>query len=178
MNKATLGGLQIWKFALRESYAMGLITEYDLIEMHTSEFYDLVYDSGAGINTAVGIVFDMMNNFRTSDDNDVFIKLMKDEVKILSKGIIPDDKQVFKKMWLSYLLDCLDGGYINNTQFDQYYSSIKFDGTEWCKCELEAARDVVDTIRLMLVHRNPKLIEFIENPGFDLLMYINDLEYL
>jgi hypothetical protein len=164
--------LKFWKLALRESYYLGLITEDDLMRMHSGDYYDSLNELMSTDSVLIEHVFGIMN------DIELFVRLMQEEAAILSTGIIPDDKRVFKKMWLSYLLDCHDSKYISDEQFNIYYGSIKFDGIEWSAYELEVAHDIVEVIRLMLVHQNLKLMDYIKNPSFDLLMYINELEYI
>jgi len=165
--------LKFWKLALRESYHLGLITESDLIRMHSAAFYESLSESMNATDSAnVAVVFDVMGDIQ------LFANLMKDEAQILITGVVPGDKSMFKKMWISYLLDCRSDKYITDEQFDVYYNSIEFDGIKWSKHEREAAHDIIEVIRLMLVHQNSNLMEYIENPSFDLLMYVNNLEYV
>lgn len=172
MREIVSSELKFWKLALRESYYLELITEDQLIRMHTSEFYDSINSPIGSDRKAIDIVLSVMH------DTVLFANLMKEEARILSKGILPTDKRTFKKIWISYLLDCLNDNYITDSQFDIYYHSIEFDGFEWDDHECKAAQDVIEMIRFMLVHQNPKIVEYIENPSFDLLMYVNDLEYI
>jgi hypothetical protein len=172
MDKVISSELKFWKLALRETYYLGLITEVDLIRMHTSAFYNTISDENHKDSSQIEVVLSVMDN------TDLFANLIKEEVDIISKGTLPDDKRTFKKMWVSYLLDCLDESYITDGEFEVYYDSIEFNGSTWTADERESAQDVVEIVRFMLLHQNPNMIEYIENPSFDMLMYANDLEYV
>lgn len=172
MYEIVLNELKFWRIALRESYHLELITEDQLFRMHRSDYYENLNSYAYTECKYIELVFSLMN------DSDLFANLMIEEANILFKGIIPTDKQSFKKIWLSYLLECLNDNYINESQFNIYYSSVEFNVVDWFDHERNAIRDVLEIIRFRLVHQNPKLIEYIANPTFDMLMYVNNLVYL
>ena len=138
----------------------------------TTTFYNSINSPTVEDSDNIELVLAVM------DDTELFASLMKEEVSILSKGILPEDKRNFKKVWVSYLLDCLNNHYITDGQYDTYYRSIAFEGIDWIDHEREVAKDVIDMIRFMLVHQNRNIVDYIENPSFELLMYVNDLEYI
>lgn len=164
--------LKFWKLALRESYYLDLIDESDFIRMHTAEFYESIDTLTPTETVAAQTVFDVMKN------TELFAELLREEIRIISTGDVPEDKRYFRRTWISYLLDCLHGGYINANEYEIYKSSINFDSSEWLDSERSLAESIIGMIQFSIVHENPKAGQFIEKPSFELLMFMNDLEYV
>ncbi len=164
--------LKFWKLALRESYYLDLIDESDFIRMHTAEFYESIDSLTPTESVAAQTVFDVMKN------TELFAELLREEIRIISTGDVPEDKRYFRRTWISYLLDCLHGGYINASEYDIYKSSINFDSSEWLDSERSLAESIIGMVQFSIVHENPKAGQFIEKPSFELLMFMNDLEYV
>lgn len=172
MRNAVATELKFWKLALREVYFLDLISEDDFMRMHAESFYENLTTIPVDDKSKVETVFEIMSNSK------LFAMLMKEEANILTTAQLPDDKRLFKKMWLSYLLDCLHAEYLTLDQFEIYSEAISFDSRNWSENEVEVASEIIETLRFILVHDNPSAVEYIENPSFELLMYVNDLEYL
>ena len=164
--------LKFWKLALREAYYLDLIDEPDFVKMYSLEFYESLDNLSRRDKVPVQIVFDVMKN------SELFAYLLREEVRIISTGDVPEDKRYFRRHWLSYLMDCLHDGYINANQYDVYRTSINFDSSEWSDSERSMAESIIGMIQFSIVHENPKAGQFIEKPSFELLMFMNDLEYV
>jgi len=172
MKHAVSTELKFWKLALRETYYLDLIDESDFIRMHASEFYDSIDSLTPDKIPSAQLVFDVMKN------TELFAELLREEIRIISTGDVPEDKRYFRRSWISYLLDCRDGGYINANEYGIYKSSINFDSSEWLDSERSLAESIIGMIQFNIVHENPSAGQFIEKPSFELLMFMNDLEYV
>ena len=120
MKKSITGTIKFWRVALRELYSVGLINESDFIRMHRTGFIE-----GYVSNPHEGNIMDMVTD--TIKNKDIFIPLIREEIAFISKGTLPESKLRFKKMWLSYLLDCLENDLIEQSDFDSMKDSIDFD---------------------------------------------------
>lgn len=165
--------LKLWKVAIRELYYLDLLDENTFISMYHYGDHEYDYDS---LNDSDKIIVDMV--YDTLKNIELMAEALHEEVDVIARGILPKDKQVFKKMWLSYLLDCHDRGLITDADFSAMAPQIDFSNSDWSERELENANHVVDMIRFTLIEKNPASIEYIDNPSFDLLMYANNLEYV
>lgn len=172
MKEAVSSELKFWKLALRETYYLDLITQSEMIKMHTSDFFYHIDEVPLDDKDQVDVVLTIMNN------PELFANLLREEITVLSKGCLPDDKRLFKKMYLSYLLDIQDAGHITEEIVDVYNNSINFDSEFWTTEERELAQSIVELFQFSAVQENPKIVQFIENPSFKILMYVNDLEYV
>lgn len=163
--------LMLWKIAIRELYYLELIEESMFMRLYNYDDVDTLSTS-AEDQYCIDIVYETMKNV------ELMAQDLHEEVDIIAHGIIPNDKRVFKKMWLSYLLDCSERGLITQIDFNELRYQIDFMNSEWSDIELVSANSVVDMIRFMLIEKNPSSIEYLDNPSFELLMYANNLEYV
>jgi hypothetical protein len=169
MKKSINGTVKFWRVALRELYHMGLIEESDFIHMHKKDFVE-----GSTSTEYEYKVMQMVQE--TIKSKEIFIPLIREEIAFISKGGLPESKFSFKKMWLSYLLDCLEANLIEESDFLSMKEGIDFNVPDWTEAEHELVYMVLDMLRVIILEENPNALDYFENLSFDLLMHVNGIQ--
>ena len=109
-------------------------------------------------------------------DTDRFARLVKEEIDWITRGTLPDAKEPFYSVWLSALMECQEGGHIDGEDMLSLKDSVDFERDGWGEDEKSAINTVLDMLRMTLILKNKNAFEFMENPSFELLMFVNGLE--
>ncbi len=156
---------KLWNLALRELYHMGTI-DRELF----GELYEHMEESSDNPKYKKYYLL-IIEIFRNKN---LFVKLVHDEINVITYMKLPD-KNNFKKMYISYLLDCLIAYELNAEEVEFYENKIDFTNNEWTDDEKNTALFIIDKLRMCIVLRNPDAIEYMENISFDMLMHLNDI---
>ena len=162
---------KFWKISIRELYSLGFILDSDLIRLHNRLYYETQSHTPTEARYYL-MVIDIMKN------HELFKHLVREELDIISNGKLPTNKLNFKKIWISYILDCIDYELIESHAFMMECNKITFDGSQWSEYERQCAYDIINKVRLGIIKSNPNAIDFLENPAFEVLMAANDMEYI
>lgn len=157
---------KFWNLAIRELYYIGFISKDDMISIYGTYNNDLINEYE--YRKYYLLVIEILKNTK------LMSQLVKEEISVVSDLRLPE-KKLFKKMWLSYLLDCIIIGSLDLSDLDEYDSKINFSNNIWSKEETSNAMSIIDKLRIGIIHKNPSAIEYMENLSFDMLMDINKI---
>lgn|SRR5574343_203544 len=157
---------KFWNLAVRELYHIGFISRDDMISIYGSYNSDLIdeYD----YKKYFLLVIEILKNKK------LMTELVVEEISVISDLKLPE-KNIFKKMWLSYILDCVILGEIDLSDIDYYESEIDFSNNDWTQTEITSAMSVIDKLRIGIISKNPTAVDYMENLSFDVLMDINKI---
>ena len=159
---------KFWNLAVRELYHIGFISRDDMISIYGSYNSDLIdeYD----YKKYFLLVIEILKNKK------LMTELVVEEISVISDLKLPE-KNIFKKMWLSYILDCVILGEIDLSDIDYYESEIDFSNNEWTQTEITNAMSLIDKLRIGIISKNSQAVDYMENLSFDVLMNINKIGY-
>ena len=157
---------KFWNLAIRELYYIGFIPKDYMISIYGSYNNDLIDDYD--YRKYYLLVIEILKNTKLMN------QLVSEEINIVSDLRLPE-KKLFRKMWLSYLLDCIILGSLDLSELDEYESRIDFSNNTWNNEETSNAMAIIDKLRIGIVNKNPNAIEYMENLSFDMLMDINKI---
>jgi hypothetical protein len=157
---------KFWNLAIRELYYIGFMPKDDMISIYGTYNNDLINDYE--YRKYYVLVIEILKNTK------LMLQLVREEIAVVSDLRLPE-KKLFKKMWLSYLLDCIILGSLDLTELDEYESRIDFSNNVWSDEETSTAMNIIDKLRIGIVNKNPTAIEYMENLSFDMLMDINKI---
>jgi len=157
---------KFWNLAIRELYYIGFISKDDMISIYGS--YNNILIDDYEYRKYYLLVIEILKNSK------LMSQLVTEEIAIISDLILPE-KKLFRKMWLSYLLDCIILGSLDLSELDGYESKIDFSNNIWSNEEMSTAMGIIDKLRIGIVNKNPNAIEYMENLSFDMLMDINKI---
>ena len=156
---------KLWNLALRELYHMGKISRELFGELY--EKMDDVSDNSKYKKYYL-LIIEIFRN------KELFVKLVHEEIRVVTYMELPA-KNIFKKMYISYLLDCLVAYALTEAEVEYYENKIDFANNVWTDVEKETALYIIDKLRMSIVLRNPDAIEYMENLTFDMLMDLNNI---
>lgn len=159
---------KFWNLAVRELYHIGFISRDDMISIYGSYNSDLIdeYD----YKKYFLLIIEILKNKK------LITELVVEEINVISDLKLPE-KNIFKKMWLSYILDCVILGELDLADIDYYESEIDFSNNEWTQAEISIAMSIIDKLRIGIISKNPQAVNYMENLSFDVLMDINKIGY-
>lgn len=157
---------KFWNLAIRELYHIGFISRDDMISIYGSYNSDLIDEYE--YKKYFLLVIEILKNKK------LMTELVVEEVSVISDLKLPE-KNIFKKMWLSYILDCVILGELALSDIDHYESAIDFSNNEWTQSEISISMSVIDKLRIGIISKNPQAVDYMENLSFDILMDINKI---
>lgn len=158
---------KFWNLAVRQLYYMDFISRSDMIKIYGSYNSDLIVYDGS-YKAYYLLVIDILKN------KPLIHQLIKEEIDIIADMKLPS-KKIFKKMWLSYILDCVINGSLPDTDIPEYETKIDFSNELWLDNEINDANHIIDMVRLDIIGKNPRSIEYMEHLSFDILININKI---
>jgi len=164
MENAKIDDATCWKLAIKFLLINRDITEEEYKNLHD---FNVLMKNRVEVDKSISIRVDDILEIYPQ----VLIKLIQTETAFLIDRKIPDN---FEMYWVSYLIECLTGGYINEDTYQIYRNSINFD-TPITKKEYYLIDEVLEYLRTKTVKKAPSVINFIDNPSFDVLMAANEL---
>ena len=136
---------KFWNLAIRELYHLGFISRNDMISIYGSYNSDLINEYE--YKKYFLLVIEILKNKK------LISELVVEEISVISDLKLPE-KNIFKKMWLSYILDCVILGEIDLSDIDYYESEIDFSNNEWTQTEITNAMSLIDKLRIGIISKN------------------------
>lgn len=159
--------LKMWRIALRNLYSMGGVTRDEFISCFDKSFLgkEPLTARESDIVESVNVIM---------SDSGSFTVLVKQDIDWITRGVIPE-KSSFSDMWMSALLECKEDAFLEPSEFDPLCDTIDFSVDEWLDGEMDTVNMVLDKLRMSILKKNPSAFEFMDNPSFDVLMYMNGM---
>lgn len=159
---------KFWNLAVRELYHIGFISRDDMISIYGSYNSDLINEYQYKKHFL--LVIEILKNKK------LITELVIEEISVISDLKLPE-KNIFKKMWLAYILDCVILSELEVADIEYYESQIDFSNNEWTQAEISSAMFIIDKLRIGIIEKNPNAVEYMEKLSFDVLMDINKIGY-
>lgn len=171
MNKDIANAdIKLWRMALRSLYARNIISKSELLTGHKIYFFG---------NKKLGAREEFITSNATTVLSDMtgLKESLSIEARFIASGELPVIKSDFESHWLSHLAECVAEEYITESEFDEYSNRIDFSSYSYTDDEMNYVEMILDMVRFELLSKNPRAIEFIENPSFELLMFVNRIDW-
>jgi len=162
MDKSYISEKMCWKLAVKFLLINKDINEEEYMYIHDMDKlenngYSIRSDIFKKIHDVIGIYPEALS------------ELVKEEADFLINGNIRDEL-----LWVSYLIECLIDGEIDEEKYKQYRNAINFT-LPLGKKEYYLINEVLNYLRIKNIKRVPSLINDFNNPSFDLLMAANNI---
>lgn len=150
-----------WKLGVKFLFLKGEILE---------EEYSYIYDMNS-LNEGSKISIELYNKIHDALylTPEMVAGLIKMETRFLIDGEISN-----KRLWITYLFECLHDGKIDADKYKKYREAIDFD-TPITESERYIINEILDYVRIKGIKNEPSLVEYISNPSFNVLMAANNL---
>ncbi len=158
--------IMLWRRVLQQLFSQNKISHDELLKYHNKCLFDLNHITGRELDIRKLAISDI-------DKKDEYAQLLKIEANFISAGVVPDSKSDFQAIWVGQLAECVSNSFITENEFYEFSDMIDFKSYFYNEEEMSYIDMILDVVRFSLVNENPSAIDFIENPSFDLLMFVN-----
>lgn len=158
----------LWKIALRQLFKDSEINDFELIDLHKENFFlkdELSYREREILVKAI----------KSLEQVDSISELLSIEANFISMGTFPS-KTEFKPHLIGYLAECMHEECINELDLYEIMNEFDYSFDVYTEKETYYIDMILNMVRLTLLSKNPSAIELIENPSFELLMFVNGME--
>ena len=158
----------LWKIALLHMFKSEYISDHELIDLHKNNLFlkeNMTHRERDILFKALSVM----------DDVDGIKELLSIEANFISKGELPQ-KKLFESHLIGYLAECLCESCITEFELFEMMSEFDYSFDIYSEKEKYYIDIILEMVRLNLVSKNPSAIQFIDNPSFELLMFVNGVE--
>jgi len=159
---------RFWKVGVRVLHNSGYIKDSEFVDVWEQVTPDYMGcdEYIASINNKI---YEIMLN---AEEIKPFLSA---EVEFLRSTEIPEYKSKFKSLWYSMICDMEYRKLINLDEHDRWFNGTHFEDTVWSRKEIRLVNAVKSLIQQDLVSKNPSMLDYIDEPSFDVLMTANGM---
>lgn len=160
---------RFWKIGITFLHRNGYIKDTDFINTWESVYPDYEGDDEY-INSMNAKIYEIMLY------KDELTPYLTEIVSFIRSNQQPECKSKFKSLWFYLVCDMEFDGLINTNEQLKWFTGIDFYSNNWSDKELSLIQDARTRLRMKLVNCNPSMVEYIEEPNFDVLMTANGID--